>query len=115
MELLPDCWKVSSVVPVFKNVEERSTAKIHCPVSLRYVVSKVFQNFVNNRIDDNLEKTGLFSNLRCGFRSSGSNADLLTVVSDRITRAFIKPGATRAVALNIAKAFERVWHAGLLS
>ena len=23
----PDCWKVSSVVPVFKNVEERSTAK----------------------------------------------------------------------------------------
>ena len=23
----PDCWKVSSVVPVFKNVAERSTAK----------------------------------------------------------------------------------------
>ena len=23
----PDCWKVSSVVPVFKNVGERSTAK----------------------------------------------------------------------------------------
>ena len=23
----PDCWKVSSVLPVFKNVEERSTAK----------------------------------------------------------------------------------------
>ena len=23
---LPDCWKVSLVVPVFKNLEERSTA-----------------------------------------------------------------------------------------
>ena len=23
----PDCWRVSSVVPVFKNVGERSTAK----------------------------------------------------------------------------------------
>ena len=29
-----DCWKVSLVVPVFKNVAERSTAKSHCPVSL---------------------------------------------------------------------------------
>ena len=26
----PDCWKVSSVVPVFKNVGERSTAKNYC-------------------------------------------------------------------------------------
>ena len=36
----PDCWKVSSVVPVFKNVGERSTAKSYCLVSLS-VVSKV--------------------------------------------------------------------------
>ena len=35
-----DCWKVSSVVPVFKNVGERSTAKNYRPVSLRSVVKK---------------------------------------------------------------------------
>ena len=39
----PDCWKVSSVVPVFKNVGERSTAKNYCSVSLPSVVSKVFE------------------------------------------------------------------------
>ena len=37
-----DCWKVSSVVPVFKNVGERSTAK-NWPVSLLSVVSKVLE------------------------------------------------------------------------
>ena len=37
----PDCWKASSVVPVFKNVGERSTAKNYCPISLLSVVSKV--------------------------------------------------------------------------
>ena len=46
----PDSWKVSSVVPVFKNVGERSTAKSYLPVSLISVVSKVFENLVNNRI-----------------------------------------------------------------
>ena len=44
----PDCWKVSSVVPVFKIVGERSTAKNYCPVSLLSVVSKVFEKLVNN-------------------------------------------------------------------
>ena len=56
----PDCWKVSSVVPVFKNVGERSTAKNYRPVSLLSVVSKVFEKLVNNRIVDHLEKCGLF-------------------------------------------------------
>ena len=39
----PDCWEISLVVPVFKNVGERSTAKNYCPVSLLSVVSKVFE------------------------------------------------------------------------
>ena len=34
---------------------------------------------------------------------------LLTVVYDRIARAFNSSGATRAVALDISKAFDRVW------
>ena len=98
------------MVPVFKKVGERSTAKNYCPVSLLSVVSKV----VNNRIVDLLEKCGLFSDFQYGFRSSRSTADLLTVVSDRTARAFNRSGATGAVALDISKAFDRVWHAGLL-
>ena len=110
----PDCWKVSSVVPVFKNVGERSTAKNYHPVSLLSVVSKVFEKLVNNRIVDHLEKCGLFSDFQYGFRSSQSTTDLLTVVFDRIGRACNRYGATQAVALDISKAFHRMWNAGLL-
>ena len=35
-------------------------------------------------------------------------------MSDRIDGAFNRSEATRAVALDISKAFDRVWHAGLL-
>ena len=65
----PDCWKVSSEVPVFKNVGERSTAKNYHPVSLLSVVNKVFEKLVNNRIVDHLEKCGLLSDFQYGFRS----------------------------------------------
>ena len=61
-----NCWKVSSVVPVFKNVGERSIPKNYHPVSLLSVVSKVFEKLVNNRIVDHLEKCGLFSDFQNG-------------------------------------------------
>ena len=109
----PDCWKVSSVVPVFENVGKRSTAKNCHSVSVISVLSKVFEKPVNSRIVDHLEKCGLFSGLPCGFRCSQSISDLLTVVSGRIARDFNRSGATRAVALDISKTFDRVWHAGL--
>ena len=69
---------------------------------------------MNNGIVDHQGKCGLFSDFQYGFRSSRSSADLLIVVSDRIARAFNRSGATRAMALDISKAFNRVWHAGLL-
>ena len=43
-----------------------------------------------------------------------STADLLTVALDRIARAFNRVEATRAVVLDIAKVFDRVWNAGFL-
>ena len=75
------------MVPVFKTVGEKSTAKDYHPVRLLSVVSKVFEKL---------------------FRSSRSTADLLTVVSDRIARASNRSGATRAVARDISEAFYRM-------
>ena len=61
----PDCWKVSLVVSVFKNVGKRSAAK-----NYPSVVGKVFEKLLNNRIVDHVEKCGLFSDFQYGFRSS---------------------------------------------
>ena len=67
------------MVPVFKSVRERSTAKNYRPISLLF---------------DFLEKCGLFFDFQYGFRPSQSTADLLKVVSDRIARAFNRSEAT---------------------
>ena len=90
------------MVPVFKNVEERSTAENYRPVSLLSVVSKVFESLVS---------LGLFSDLQYCLRSSWLTEDLLTVVSDRIAKTFNRSRASRAVAVGVYKAFDRVWNA----
>ena len=82
------------MVPIFNILGERSTAKNYRPVSLLSVVIKVFEKLVNNGIVYHLWKCNIFSDLQYGFRSSRSTADFLTVVSDRIARAFNRSGAT---------------------
>ena len=42
----PDCWKVSLVVPVFKNVVESSAVKNYHLVNILSVVSKVSEKLV---------------------------------------------------------------------
>ena len=109
----PDCWKVSPVVRVFKNVGKRSMAENYCPVSLLSVISNIFEKLLNNRHVDHFEKCVLLSDFQY-FWSSRSTGDLLAVVSDRIPRAFSRSGVTQAVALNTSKSFDRIWRASLL-
>ena len=94
---LPNCWKISSVVPIFENV---------------WRVIKIFEQLVNNGFLNCLKKCGFFSDSQYGFRSSWSSWS--TILSGRITKAFNRSGATHPVELYISKAFDRVWHTGLL-
>ena len=110
----PDCWKVSSVVPVFKNVGERSTAKNYRLVSLLSVVSKVFEKPANNGVVDHLEKCGTFFLISRMVLDLLDQLQIFLQVSNSFARAFNRSGATQAVALVILKAYDRVWHAGLL-
>ena len=68
------------MVPVCKNVGEMPTAKNYRPVSLLSALIKVFGKLVNNRIVDDLEKCGLFSDFQYDFRSIKCRS------SDRINR-----------------------------
>ena len=93
---------------------ERSTSKTTTLLVFFLWLVRFLKKLLNNKIVDPLENGGLISDFGYGFRFYESTADLLTVVSNRIVRAFNRSGATRAVTLDISKAFDRVWHAGLL-
>ena len=58
------------MVPLFKNVGERSATKNYCPISLLSVVSKVSEKILNNRFVDHVEKCDLLSGFQYGFKSS---------------------------------------------
>ena len=88
---------------VFKNVEKGLLLKTTALLVFFLWLVKSLKN-LNNRTVDHLEKCGLFliSSMVLRFLDQ-LTANLQTVVSDRISRAFNRSRATRAVAVDISK------------
>ena len=110
----PSSWKIPNVIAAFKNSGDRSNSGNYRPISLLPIISKVFESLMASSIIRHMDSLNLFSDCQYGFRSSRSTADVLTVINERLSRALEAGGQGRAVALDISKAFDKVWHAGLL-
>ena len=109
----PLLWKEARVVPVHKR-NSRSDPKNYRPISLLSVVGKVFERIVAEVICSHLDDNHLLSDQQFGFRPGRSTSDLLLLLSRDWQDALDDSLDTIVVALDIAGAFDRVWHAGLL-
>ena len=63
---------------------------------------------------DHLNKADLLSDIQYGFRSSRSTADVLTVITHRISRALDSNFDDRVITLDISKPFDKDRYKGLL-
>ena len=63
-----DSRKVSFLLPVVKNINERAMAETYFPVSLSSIVRKIFEKLLNNRLVDCIRKFDFLSDFQYGFR-----------------------------------------------
>ena len=110
----PSSWKFALIQPVPKK-GDRSQPSNYRPIALISCISKVFESILNRKIMKHLSSHNLLSDRQYGFRQGRSTGDLLTFLSDSWSSSFRDFGETFAVALDISKAFDRVWHKSLIS
>ena len=84
------------------------------PVSLLPVCSKVFERLLYNNIFSFFSEKDLISPKQSGFRPGDSCTNQLLSIANEILSAFDDSHEVRGVFLDISKAFDRVWHEGLL-
>lgn len=109
----PELWKCARVVPVHKRAS-RTNYRNYRPVSLLSVCSKVMEKIVNEQLMNFLEKNQLLSCRQFGFRRGLGTSDLLTSVHHDWLQALGTGGCIQALAVDIAGAFDKVSHAGVL-
>ena len=111
----PSNWIMGNVVPVYKK-GDKSQVKNYRPVSLLPIFSKHFEKCIYDTLYIYFENKGLFSSCQSGFRKGGSCFSQLLSITHDIFKGFdANPSLdTCGVFLDISKAFDRVWHDGLL-
>ena len=112
--IYPSSWKHAVVQPVPKKGDPADPSNYR-PIAITSIISKVFESLINKRIQHHLETNNLISDRQYGFRPGRSCADLLAHVTHTFSDTVRRYGESVAVALDISKAFDRVWHSKLLS
>jgi hypothetical protein len=113
--IYPALWKRANVIPVHKK-GSRQSKQNYRPISLLPIFGKIFEKIIFEEIYRHLCDNDLLSIHQSGFRPGDSTINQLLVITHRIYSGFeeIPSKESRAVFLDLSKAFDRVWHGGLL-
>lgn len=113
-KMWPEQWKKARVTPIHKK-NEKSDPKNYRPISLLSVVSKILEKIIAEQLTNFLDEHHLLSHRQYGFRKGHSTADLLLLLSRNWNDALDAGLNTLVIALDIAGAFDCVWHQGLIA
>ena len=109
----PRLWKIGRVIAIHKK-KSKSSIKNYRPVSLLSVVGKIFEKIIAEEVIDFLDKNRLLNVKQFGFLKGKSTSDLLLQLSAPWQKSLDSGKVTYVIALDIAGAFDRVWHEGIL-
>ena len=110
---MPSDFKEANVCPVPKK-GDLSLVSNHRPISLLNSENKLFERLVFKYLYNHMRDNNLLSSLQSGFIPGDSSVNQLTFLYNTFCKAIDSGKEVRAVFCDISKAFDRVWHAGLL-
>ena len=109
----PSSWKEANVVPLFKKGEHKLPSNYR-PISLLSSIGKLMERIVFKHMYNFLHERKLINKYQSGFQPGHSTVFQLTEIYDRISKSLDERKYTCMVFCDISKAFDRVWHKGLL-
>jgi hypothetical protein len=100
-------------VPIYKKAEE-FFASNYRPISLLSTIAKVFERVVFKYLFNYFRDNFMISIWQSGFLLGTSTVTQLIEIYDQFCKAVSNGKDIRVVFLDISKAFDRVWHDGLI-
>ena len=110
----PKIWKRANVVATHKK-NKKTSPQNYRPISLLSILAKVYERILVKNITNFFDTHHLINNRQFGFRSKRSVSDLLLQLTTKWQKSLENGIDTCVIALDIAGAFDRVWHKGLIA
>lgn len=107
-------FKKSKIILFSKPGKDSKFPQNHRPISLLCGISKIFERIILTRLNKHLVENKILRNEQFGFRQKHSTNHQLLRITENIIEGFNKNEVTGIVFLDIAQAFDKVWHDGLI-
>ncbi|VDI10310.1 Hypothetical predicted protein [Mytilus galloprovincialis] len=113
---VPSDWKLANVSAIYKgkgdqdNVSNQTTDLSLLLIVLAKYWRKLFFKYLHNYIHDH----AILTDQQSGFRNKDSTINQLLLLYDEIVKNLDKGKDVRFIFCDVSKAFDRVWHMGLL-
>lgn len=109
---IPQTWKTGNIVVIHKPNTDPKKVSSYRPITLLPVIGKLFEKLIKNlmlaAVSAHIPK------FQYGFREQHSTTHPLIVLTSNIETTRLDHKQTAALFLDINKAFDSVWHRGLL-
>lgn len=108
----PHDWKTSIIICIPKKDSSLSDPANYRPISLLPVIGKIFETHLKNKLMSAVSEK--IPPYQFGFQSGKSTSHPLTILVSNFQAARHEKLKSAAVFLDVRKAFDSVWHKGLL-
>lgn len=114
LSYFPSSWKNASIIPIPKPNKDHSNPANYRPISLLSCLSKIFERIILIRLNKHIRENEIIPNTQFGFRAQHSTSHQLLRITNNIKSNYSNKKSTGMVLMDIEKAFDSVWHKGLL-
>lgn len=114
LQHFPRPWKEAKIIAFPKPGKQLRDPANWRPISLLSGLSKLLERAILSRLTAHSDREKTVIDEQFGFRGEHSTNHQLLRVVNRITDGFNRKRHTAAIFLDVAKAFDRVWHIGLV-
>ena len=108
----PMQWKTANVVPIYKNKGDKYLVSNYRPISLLCCFSKIFEKLIFKTLYNHVKDR--ISSDQSGFLPGNSTVTQLVDIVHHIQESLDTQNEFITIFFDIAKAFDRVWHRGLI-
>ena len=110
----PKVFKKSQITMLHKPGKPKSEITSYRPLNLTSYLGKILEKIITNRVKDWCNENDIINKQQNGFRSKRNTNNNLFKLTQSLKQNIKKGFVTSAVFLDVEKAFDQVWHTGLL-
>jgi len=111
---IPKEWKNSVISMIPKKNKNSSNPKEYRPISMTSCIAKLAERLILSKMREFMDKNNIIIKQQSGFRKQRQTRDNLFHLTQKATETINRGKKMCSIFFDIASAFDKVWHKGLL-